>query len=98
MEITRKEKMPVNQYNQLKALIAWYEAAPDEDFGDSFHMAVANVIATLMPQIPELDAPFPDVPTHYYDCPEIVDDKLVVDLSNFETCQYEIRIELVPEC
>ena len=95
MEINRTVGLALDKHTRLKAVVAWYEQMPNEEFGNSFHENVADLIAGLMPHFDELDG---DDPTHYYDCPDIANDKLVVELILCETGESEFCVEIVPEC
>lgn len=95
MIIDRTVGLPLDKHTRLKAVVAWYENMPNEEFGDRFHEKVTDIIAELMPHFPEFDG---DDPSHFYNCPEIAEGRLVVDLISCKTGESEICVEIVPEC
>lgn len=93
MNIDRTINHDATKLARLIAVVAWYDQAPNEDFGDRFHNDVADVIDELMPSIPELIVPYP---THYYTCPEMVDGRLVVKLISDTDGMDDLLVEIVP--
>ena len=73
-------------------MVVWYSAIPDEDFGDSFGEQVTDVIADLMPELPELKVPYP---THYYNIPKVIDGRLFVNLISDADGLDDLCVEIV---
>ena len=68
----------------------WYEAAPDEEFGDRFHENVSELFDQLLPNIPEVESG-----DFYFETPEFVDGSVFVDVASNGGDDETFAIEIV---